>query len=231
VRIAASVLAGALALAIAGPARARDPVAEGRYHLRKANALAGDDRCESAIKEFTLAFEKLHDPVVLFNRAECYRRIGAAASAAADYRAFLHAAPGARNRAEIEAKIAALEPGPVAGRASQAAQAAPSPRARRAAPAPAPMLGPPEAPLPPASPGAGTETSPGAATETPLSASLAASEISDARSASSAPNRRSDVWRWAALGVAVAGGAVGAYFVLRTPGATAPGTELGNYRF
>jgi hypothetical protein len=223
VRLAAAALAGALALAIAGPARARDPIAEGRYHLRKANALAGDDRCESAIKEFTLAFEKLHDPVVLFNRAECYRRIGAATRAAGDYRAFLRAAPGARNRAEIEAKIAALEPGPVAGRTAQAAPTTPSPRARRPEPVPAPMLGPPEAPLPPAAPGSATEAS--------LSASLSASEISGARPASSTPDRRSGVWLWAALGVAVAGGAVGAYFALRTPGATAPGTELGNYRF
>ncbi|HVZ87383.1 MAG TPA: hypothetical protein VHG72_10470, partial [Polyangia bacterium] len=38
-------------------------------------------------------------------------------------------------------------------------------------------------------------------------------------------------WLWAALGVAVAGGAVGAYFALRTPGTTPPSTELGNYRF
>ena len=43
----------ALAVLGAGVAQARDAVAEGRYHLRKANALAGDDRCEAAIKEYS----------------------------------------------------------------------------------------------------------------------------------------------------------------------------------
>ena len=91
--------------------RRRSPrarVAEGRYHLRKANGLAGDDRCQAAIHEYTLAFKKLRDPVVLFNRAECYRRIGEGEKAVADYRAFLEAVPAAPNRAQIEVKIAAL---------------------------------------------------------------------------------------------------------------------------
>ena len=80
-----------LALAAAGVAQARDsdPVAVGRYHLRKANQLAGEDHCHSAIHEYTLAYEKLRDPFVLFNRAECYRRIGQAEKAISDYRAFL----------------------------------------------------------------------------------------------------------------------------------------------
>ncbi|HVZ88321.1 MAG TPA: hypothetical protein VHG72_15215, partial [Polyangia bacterium] len=82
--------AGALLvlLTMGGAAQARDTVAEGRYHLRKANALAGDDRCAAAIHEYTLAFERLHDPVVLFNRAECDRRVGDGKAAIADYRAF-----------------------------------------------------------------------------------------------------------------------------------------------
>ncbi|HVT06283.1 MAG TPA: hypothetical protein VHO67_02440, partial [Polyangia bacterium] len=39
------------------------------------------------------------------------------------------------------------------------------------------------------------------------------------------------LWVWAAIGAAVAGGVVGAFFVLRSPGATPPATELGNYKF
>ena len=41
-----------LLLATAGVARAESAehaIAEGRYHLRKANGLAGDDRCQAAI--------------------------------------------------------------------------------------------------------------------------------------------------------------------------------------
>jgi hypothetical protein len=51
-----------------------------------------------------VAYELLEDPVVLFNRGECYRRTGDADKAVADYRAFLDKVPQARNRADIEAK-------------------------------------------------------------------------------------------------------------------------------
>src|SRR6476661_8922960 len=85
--------------------QAVDRIAEGRYHLKKANALAGQNECEAAVREYTLAYEKLHDPVVFFNRAECYRRMGENAKAAADYRAFLKGFPRAPNRAEIETRI------------------------------------------------------------------------------------------------------------------------------
>ncbi len=223
-RIAGLALAAAVALSIAdpAPARARNAVTEGRTHLRKANGLAGNDRCEAAIKEYSLAYEKLHDPVVLFNRAECYRRIGEDASAAADYRAFLDAVPGAPNRAEIEAKIASLDLAPPLGAAPAAARAAHAGASRSgSAPisggpslaAPAPSLATPATPL----------IAPPAATE----ALVAAPPLAEP----SGSGHRGAPWMWAALGVAVAGGALGAYFVLRTPGATPPSTELGNYRF
>jgi len=208
---------------LGGAAQARDVVAEGRYHLRKANALAGDDRCAAAIHEYTLAFEKLHDPVVLFNRAECARRIGDAAAAAADYRSFLTAVPRAPNRAEIEAKIAALAPEP-----PPPSRTTPSAQARPLAPLAPPPATPPEpapyalaapAPPPPEAPAAPVIAAP-APVETVETAPSAATE-----------SRGGHAWLWAALGAAVAGGAVGAYLVLRTPGATPPATELGNYRF
>ena len=104
----AAALTAILLLVAAGAAQAESPsahaIAEGRYHLRKANGLAGDDRCQAAIHEYTLAYKKLGDPVVLFNRAECYRRIGEDEKAVADYRAFLEAVPAAPNRAQIEAE-------------------------------------------------------------------------------------------------------------------------------
>src|SRR4051795_9382546 len=87
----------------------RDRRAEGRYHLKKANALAGENRCAAAVREYTAAYDKLGDPVVLFNRAECYRRLGENILATDDYRAFLKEFPKAPNRAEIEARIAAME--------------------------------------------------------------------------------------------------------------------------
>lgn len=225
----------ALSVIGAGLAQARDPVAEGRAHLRKANALAGNDRCEAAIKEYTLAYDRLHDPVVLFNRAECYRRIGEDASATADYRAFLSAVPGAPNRAEIEAKIGS------GGSAGSVASGQPAPHitapppARAVAPAP---VTPPKltqsglAPPPNLTPAPAPAPPPAAADAT--ASLVAASAASDTPAPTPAPadsGHAGNAWLWAALGAAVAGGAVGAYLVLRTPGASVPSTELGNYRF
>lgn len=220
-----AVAALSITVAGAGPARARDAVAEGRTHLRRANALAGNDRCEAAIKEYSLAYEKLHDPVVLFNRAECYRRIGEDASAAADYRAFLTAVPGAPNRVEIESKIAALDLPPSTGAAPAVAQTAPALR-----PAPPPKA----VRAGDVSPNLAAPAEPGPAPETPLLSAPASADAAIASPSSAEPTgggRHRDMWLWAAVGAAVAGGAVGAYLVLRTPGATPPTTELGNYRF
>jgi hypothetical protein len=108
-------LCAGLLLAGAGEAHAKPKrhhggsSASGRAHLRKANALAGANKCPQAVREYTKAYDKLHDPVLLFNRAECYRRMKEDQKAAADYRAFLDEFPRAPNRAEIEARIAALE--------------------------------------------------------------------------------------------------------------------------
>jgi hypothetical protein len=229
----ASVFSAALALSLslagfgAGPAQARDSVTEGRFHLRKANALAGNDRCEAAIKEYSLAFEKLHDPVVLFNRAECYRRIGEDASAAADYRAFLEAVPGAPNRVEIEGKIAALDLGPATVGGPPAARAAASARPSRSGQAAnrvPPNAVPPSLVPPPTPVDVSAE---------PLVVAPAGPEapVAPPPTETTGAPHRGGLWMWAALGAAVAGGAVAAYLVLRTPGATPPSTELGNYRF
>jgi hypothetical protein len=237
----AAALTATLLLVAAGAAQADSPaehaIAEGRYHLRKANGLAGDDRCQAAVHEYTLAYKKLHDPVVLFNRAECYRRIGEDEKAVADYRAFLEAAPAAPNRVQIEAKIAALHARlwPVAGPAP-ARPSGPGPE-RATAPPPARPL----AAAPPAPP---TEPAPPIANR-PANASLSASaspppavELVQTAPAATTTTSSSDseghhgkTWIWLAVGAAVAGGAVGAYFALRTPATVPPTTDLGNYKF
>jgi tetratricopeptide (TPR) repeat protein len=225
-RALASSLA-ALTVLGAGVAQARDAVAEGRAHLRKANALAGNDRCEAAIKEYSLAYDRLHDPVVLFNRAECYRRVGEDASAAADYRAFLAAVPGAPNRAAIEAKIAS-----VTGSVEPGASVTGPPAVHAAGPTPGPAA-PPRLARPNLTP-PGLASPPSSPLEAAGSAAplvVAPTPAESPPTASAEAGRAGNTWIWAALGAAVAGGAVGAYLVLRTPGASAPSTELGNYRF
>lgn len=228
---AALTLLLALLAATVAQARDADPVAVGRYHLRKANQLAGEDHCHSAIHEYTLAYEKLKDPFVLFNRAECYRRVHQADKAIADYRAFLEAVPAAPNRADIEAKItalAALEPPP-----PPVAATPESPPPLVARPAPPNASKPPRQPVvvlppveiqppavepPPAHPG------PPAVLAQPAPAAPAAETESH-------PSHSSHTWLWIAIGAAVVGGAAGAYVALRAPATTPPPTDLGNYKF
>jgi tetratricopeptide (TPR) repeat protein len=238
VKTGAVALAVSLLLEAGGAARAGSPaehaIAEGRYHLRKANGLAGDDRCQAAIHEYTLALKKLADPVVLFNRAECYRRIGEDEKAVTDYRAFLEAVPAAPNRAQIEAKIATLNAtsetrsSPVAGPApSRGTERPTAPPPVRPIATPSPYLSAERPPLVDDSPSPAAAAPPSAATLVPV-APVAAPEAS---SPSEGESHHGKTWIWLAVGAAVAGGAVGAYFALRTPATVPPSTELGNYKF
>ena len=227
-------------LLAAGAAQAKDPVAEGRYHLRKANGLAGDDRCRAAIREYTLAYQKLHDPVVLFNRAECYRRLGEGPQATADYRVFLEAVPAAANRSEIEAKIAALGAPPSAAAALPVAGTAPArpPASAIARPSarstvrptePSPIR--PIATVPPPSAPAIADQPERAAGLPIAPAPPVALVETEASPQADTESHHGKTWIWIALGAAVAGGAVGAYIALRTPATVPPTTALGNYKF
>lgn len=227
-----------MAFASAASAASAKDVAEGRRHLHKANELASQAKCDAAVREYTAAYQKLHDPVVLFNRAECYRRLGQNGPAALDYRAFLDAFPRAPNRAEIESRLAAMEglppPPPVA---PPPVRMLPPPR-----PAPPPVVPPPEPVAPPAvTPLAAPATTPSRATPQtdvvegpappPTEAPAIALEEHPAAPAAAASTGQGKLWLWATVVAVVAAGAVGAFFVLRSPGATPPATDLGNYKF
>lgn len=183
---------------------AADPLAEGRSHLKKANALAGEGDCAAAIDDYTAAYEKLEDPVVLFNRGECYRRTGDADKAVADYRAFLAAVPHAPNRADINAKIAKLAPAP-----TEPEPAAPPPRAPprevAASAAPAPARAPAEPPV---------------AVRRTTGAADTSTEGGGTR-----------WWAWGVLGALVVGGVVAGVVMLRPQDAQPPDSTWGNYRF
>jgi tetratricopeptide (TPR) repeat protein len=88
-----------------------DSEAVARKHATRANKLAAQNKCRSAVSEFTRAYEKLKDPTLLFNRAECQRRLGNAREALKDYEQFLSDMPTAPNRASVEAHIASLRAG------------------------------------------------------------------------------------------------------------------------
>ena len=185
-----------------------DPIAEGRSHLKKANALAGEGDCAAAIDQYTAAYEKLEDPVVLFNRGECYRRTGDADKAVADYRAFLDAVPHAPNRADINAKIAKLAP-------------APEPTE------PAPATSPPRAPPPAVAAPAAPAPTPVPPPEPPVAVRRTAAGVAD----TSPEGSGTRWWAWGVLGALVVGGAVAGVVMFRPQESQPPDSMWGNYRF
>jgi hypothetical protein len=80
----------------------------GRKHAAKANQLAAKNKCKSALPEFNRAYRTLKDPTLLFNRAECLRKLGRDLEALRDYEQFLAEMPGTPNRATVESRIMAL---------------------------------------------------------------------------------------------------------------------------
>ena len=220
--------------------------ADARVHLEKANKLAGEGKCAAAVKEFTAAYNILQDPIVLFNRADCYRRLGQNAEAAADYRGFLKGFPAAPNRAEIESRIATLEKPaavrPPAGAAKPPAGPPPQPPVARApsGPAPPPKTPPPVAKAPPPAPSppppvavAPSETMP--FLPPPPSGGEATTLVEAPRSnpepAHAEASHGSRWWLWTTLAVVAAGGGFAAYWFLRPKEQPLPMTTLGSYRF
>jgi tetratricopeptide (TPR) repeat protein len=236
------------------PAPAAGSEAEGRSHLKKANALASHNDCEAAIEEYTQAFDRLNDPAVLLARADCRQKIGQNAEAVEDYRAYLDESPDVANRADIEAKIekiAVLEGAPAKAAPAKAAPAtkepAPkesaaareppqtkeAPRPKEAARPKEPARPPESAPAPAAAP---PPVSPAAEAEEGLGAKPLVGAAVVTREGPAAEARpaggHARLWLWTALAVVVAGGAATAgYFYFRPEPATPPATSLGNYRF
>jgi tetratricopeptide (TPR) repeat protein len=96
-------------LVLGGPAQASDTSAA-QAHARKANSLAAAGKCKQAVPQYDAAYKKLKDPALLFNRAECLRKLGRGAQALHDYQKFLEELPAAPNRSLVESRIGALDP-------------------------------------------------------------------------------------------------------------------------
>src|SRR5450432_4231358 len=108
-----------------------------------------------AIEEYQKAYEIGGDPPMLYNIAQAYRLNDQPGEALRFYRRYLQRAPSARNREDVERKIADLEK---SVEEKRKAQAAATPPLVTAAPSP---VGPP-APVPPApAPGETGGTTPG----------------------------------------------------------------------
>jgi len=208
-------------------ARGDDAATEARRHAQRASNLAASGKCRQAVAEWNKAMAILRDPALLFNRGECYRKLGDVDSALEDYRQFLSDMPKAPNRAEVERRIAELTapkekekappppPVPVVVAAPPSAPARPVAQAEPAppeAPAPPPV---PAAPAEPASSAALTLTAPA---ETPPSGS-----------ADGGVTTRP--WFWITVAAVAVAAGVGAFVVLSRDSTNVPSSALGNYKF
>lgn len=120
-------VAALLAVGVAaGPANAVEGEEGARKHAAKANQLAAKNRCRAALPEFNRAYRTLNDPTLLFNRAECYRKIGKNAEALRDYEHFLSELPNTPNRSSVEARIASLRGATTEGKSEAPPPAAPA---------------------------------------------------------------------------------------------------------
>lgn len=217
------------------PAAAADPQAQGRKHSRRAAQLAAANKCGAAIVEYGKALALMKDPVLLFNRGECYRRLDENDKALADYRLFLQEMPQAPNRAQVTARIAEIE---------QTAAKVPPPAPPEVvvvpSPLPAPVPPPGAAPVAvappqaredrPLAPGEG-----GGAAAPSLAPRFGEPQITmvdgDARPARDSGGSIADRWWfWAAVGTVLVAGGIATYFVVR-PENEVPSTRLGNYPF
>lgn len=203
-----AALGVAAAVLLAAGAAGADPREEGRKHVARANQLAAAGHCRSALPEYTRGHELLKDPAILFNRAECHRKLGELERAVEDYREFLAGLPSAPNRRSVEQRIVELERLIAAGRPAEAP--APAPAREAAPPAPAAAAPGPRPDLVEAEPAVRAVPAP----------------RTDERS------RGLPGWVWIGVGaIAVAAGVVGGVYAAGRARTDVPPSTLGNYRF
>jgi tetratricopeptide (TPR) repeat protein len=211
--------------ALAAPMTEGQRLRAARQHYEQAISHYNLDELEPALAEFREAYRFKPDPSLLFNIAQCHRKLGQREAAIDFYRKYVRASPDANNRAEAERWIAELKTGgdESAGAASaNGASTAGAPATAPAAPAAvAPIDMPASAP---------SVLFPPSASPAPASAPLALGLSSSDRAAPAAtPAVYRRWWFWAALGAVAAGAAVIAISLGSPPpspyaGNVAPGT-------
>ncbi len=105
-----------------------------KLHYQRATRAYDLQKYTEAIDEYQKAYEISGDPPMLYNIAQAYRLADQPAEAVRYYRRFLQRMPNARNREDVERKIADQEKLARAaqeGRAGRAAAAARRPSRRR----------------------------------------------------------------------------------------------------
>jgi tetratricopeptide (TPR) repeat protein len=143
-RATLTVLCAVLASVALAPAGHAEPRGKrnAESHYNKGMKAYNLGHFPEAIEEFEKAYELAPEPILLYNIAQSHRQDGNAQRAAFFYRRYLEAAPDAKNRAEIEKRLAELQSQIDAPKDSPAI--APPP-----APVPPPVVAPPPVPAPP----------------------------------------------------------------------------------
>ncbi len=217
---------------------ARDSMGDARVAARKASALAADGKCEKAVVLYAKAYRTLKDAAILFNRAECLRKLGKNGEAIKDYEQFLAEMPTAPNRPLVEKRVEELK---------AADLAKPAPTVAVAAPVPTPPKPPLVVVAPPANP------PPVVVEKTPDQSGLVDMDDSPAAMPNlDAPAPREPVeslvyaptpvpeesssgvspWVWVGIGaVVVAGAVVGGILIFGGEETDVPKTALGNHKF
>ena len=138
-------LLAVLLLAAAPPALAADPVvpdpaiARARADYELGTRYWDVGQYDKALEAFRSAYAHRADPALLFNVAQCLRKLKRSSEALDMYRNFLRRAPRSPKRADVERTIAALE---------EEVAAAPTPVTPPPAPvAPPPVVTPPPPPV------------------------------------------------------------------------------------
>jgi len=110
----ALVLLNVLALSIAHAGPKKEPVVsekdeKAREFVKQAMVHYSLGKFKEAAEEYQGAFELHPDPALLYNIAQCFRLDGNIERAAFFYRSYLRNNPSARNREEVEGRIADME--------------------------------------------------------------------------------------------------------------------------
>jgi hypothetical protein len=91
-----------------------DVVAAAKQHAKQGTTFYNLDRHAEALAEYEAAYLAVPDAALLFNIAQCHRKLGHDKEALAFYKTYLRNAPRAPNRADVEKRIQELEGGRVA---------------------------------------------------------------------------------------------------------------------
>jgi tetratricopeptide (TPR) repeat protein len=111
-RLILSCLLGAIVAASSGQAAAQlspEQKLEMRKHYEKATRAYDIEKYGEAVDEYQKAYEIGGDPAMLYNIAQAYRLNDQLPDALHFYRRYLQRSPNARNREDVERKIADLE--------------------------------------------------------------------------------------------------------------------------